>query len=183
VAILIYITAASAVVDGRFDPPVDAPAGRLATLAAGSVLALLLVGSYVSGRGAGAAFPDWPLMNGKLIPDLGNQLYAIHFLHRALAVVVGAVVAAIAWQTLKRKGELPLQARFAHAAIGLFVLEVAIGAANVWTGLNAAFVTAHLLVGALIWGSLVSMAIVSHPILRTVPAHQGGRSQPAFEGG
>ena len=155
--------------------------------AALATLLLLLVGSYVSGRGAGLAFPDWPLMDGQVIPDLGDEIQGLHFLHRALAAIVGAIVFFTGLRLIRLKDRAPLVARFAHIAIGLFAVEVMIGAVNVWTELNSAAVSLHLLIGALIWGSLVAATITLHPALdrlgertrreRTnAPVLEGGRS-------
>src|SRR5918999_1086735 len=94
VAVLVHLTVKTHVLDGRLVPLADGRAASWARVAAASVFLLLLVGSYVSGRDAGYVFPDWPLMNGALVPDLSVDLYAIHFFHRALAVVVGLIVAA-----------------------------------------------------------------------------------------
>ena len=141
----------------------DVSASRRGAVAAGSVLVLLLVGSFVSGTESGLAFPDWPLMNGALIPELTVTEQAIHFLHRALAAIVGVIVAVVCFGVIRRKQELPAAARFAYIAVGLFAVEVLIGAANVWTQLNSAFVSAHLALGALIWTSLVAMSAAARP--------------------
>ena len=135
---------------------------KLATVGAGSVFLLLLVGSYVSGSHAGNAFPDWPLMNGKAIPDLSVEPYAIHFLHRALAAIVGVVVLVVTLRIVR--AGTPAMARAAQAAAGLFLLEVLIGAANVWTGQNAAFVTLHLAIGASIWACFFTIRSLASPV-------------------
>ena len=147
----------------KTDPSGDASVSRRGAVAAGSVLLLLLVGSFVSGTDSGLAFPDWPLMNGAVIPNLAVEEQAIHFLHRALAAIVGVIVFAVCFGVIRRKNEMPVAARFAHIAVGLFVVEVLIGAANVWTELNEGFVTAHLAIGALIWTSLVGMSAAARP--------------------
>ena len=166
-ALLVYIVTLSFAAEERLAEPVDGDTSRWMRRAAGAVFVLLLVGSYVSGyEGAGRAFPDWPLMNGRLIPDLSIEEKAIHFLHRGLAAVVGAIVLVTALRVIKRKTELPGAARFAHIALGLFALEVLIGAANVWTDLNPVFVSLHLFLGALIWTSLVGAAAVTAPGVR-----------------
>jgi heme A synthase len=140
----------------------DSSLSRAAKFAAASVFLLLLVGSYVSGTsGAGKAFSDWPLMNGKLIPSLTFEAQALHFLHRALAAIVGVIVGVVGFRAVKRQAEMPEAARLARIALGLFAVEILIGAANVWTGLNSAFVTAHLAIGAGIWGCLVGLALVT----------------------
>jgi heme A synthase len=111
-------------------------------------------------------------MNGHLIPDLSLPLAALHFLHRALALVVAIIVGVAGVRVIRRRDEFPLQAKLMHAAMGLFGTEIAIGALNVWTKLNAAAVTAHLLTGALIWSSLVAVAVASHPALQRVAGEE-----------
>jgi cytochrome c oxidase assembly protein subunit 15 len=180
--LLVYITLAAFAVSGR-SAPSNMSISNQAGFAASCVLLLLLIGSYVSGRGAGNVFNDWPLMNGRLVPDLSFQLAALHFLHRLLALIVGIVVAVVAVRVIRRKQELPLQTELMHSAMGLFALEILIGALNVWTNLNAAAVTAHLLVGALIWACLVGTAVASHPALaRVAGAASVLSARPVLEG-
>jgi heme A synthase len=186
-AVLIYLTISTSVADGGLTPSTDASIARTGRTAALGVLVLLLVGSYVTGRSAGYIFEDWPLMGGKLIPDLSFEPAAIHFLHRALAVVVGVFVFAFGVRVSRRKDEFPKQARFAHAAMGLFGVQVVLGALNVWNPppgvTNELFVTAHLLTAALIWGCLVAVAVLSHPSLETTPRTHTVRATAAYEGG
>lgn len=187
VAVLIYLTVNASVVEGSFTPTTDAGVARRARMAALGVLVLVLVGSYVTGRGAGYVFTDWPLMGGRLVPDLSFEPAAIHFLHRALAAITGVVVFAVGIAIARRRNELPVQAKFAHAAMGLFGLQVLIGAANVWNpppGIaNEMLVTAHLLVAALIWGCLIAITAVSLPSLATHRSHARLRTRAAYEGG
>jgi cytochrome c oxidase assembly protein subunit 15 len=147
----------------------DRPAiKRSSTIAAGSVFLLLLVGSYVSGSHAGFVFSDWPLMNGKLIPDLSIEPQAIHFLHRALAGVVGVIVFAAMIGVMRNDDAGSTTVHLAQTAAGLFVVEVLIGAANVWTHLNAAFVTLHLAIGASIWACLIGITFLARPVPEAV---------------
>jgi cytochrome c oxidase assembly protein subunit 15 len=187
VAVLVNVTANAWATESSEVSGSDRDTARRARVAAGAVLLLLLVGSYVSGRDAGYVFPDWPLMDGRLVPDLSFQPAAIHFLHRALAAVVGIVVAIVSLAVSRRKNELPLAAKFAHSALGLFVIQVFLGAGNVWVPppnrLNEVFVSLHLLIGALIWTSLVALSAVSSPALRTAEAGSGVTVRPAYEAG
>jgi cytochrome c oxidase assembly protein subunit 15 len=144
----------------------DASDTRLAghaRVAGGAVLVLLLVGSYVSGRDAGYVFADWPLMDGRLIPTLAVELEVLHWLHRALAVVTGVILAITLAPAIRHKNEIPRAARFATVALVAFLAEVGVGAANVLTQGNSGFVTLHLALGALIWGNVVSLALVTRP--------------------
>lgn len=163
-AILIYLVLATGASEGTSAGTYrDRSYMRQTAGAALTTFLLLLVGSYVSGRGAGLAYPDWPLMDGKVVPDLSEELGAIHFLHRAMAAVVGGIVLLTGLRLVKLKDRAPDAARLAHIAMGLFAIEIVIGAFNVWTDLNSLVVTAHLTVGALIWGSLVGAAVSLHP--------------------
>lgn len=179
VAILVYLAAKVTVLDGSLQVSDTASLNRRAQVAAGGVFLLLLVGSYTTGYpGAGRAFSDWPLMDGRLIPDLSIMEKAVHFAHRSVALVVGVYLFVVLLGVIRRRAEAPLGARFAHIALGLFAVEVLIGAANVWTRNNAAVVTAHLIVGALIWTALVALAVVTHPGLERASARplQGRRA-------
>jgi cytochrome c oxidase assembly protein subunit 15 len=183
VALLVYLNVTLAEREGTSWMR-DAVVSRWAKFAAACVFLLLLVGSYVSGtEGAGKVFSDWPLMNGKVVPDLAVEAQALHFFHRALAAFVGVIVFVVGLRVVKRKAEMPEAARLAHVAMGLFAVEVLIGAANVWTGLNSGFVTAHLAIGAAIWGSLVGMALVTRDARETVPVRSREMASAALDQG
>jgi cytochrome c oxidase assembly protein subunit 15 len=134
---------------------------RLAWLTAAGLFALLGVGAYVRGEGAGLAFGDWPLMGGRLIPRLSHLAAALHFAHRALALgvfVLALVFASAAWRA---RSQRPAVARLALATVGLFAAQILVGAANVWSRLAPAAVTAHVAVAGLLWGTVVAAAEVS----------------------
>lgn len=171
-ALLVYVTAAASSGDRRSSPPTDVALTRSARTAAAAVFGLMLVGSYVTGRDAGSVFPDWPLMDGRVVPAFGSaggelaELWAIHFAHRALAAGVGLYVVAVVVRFVRRRREFPTAARLACAAAALFAVEVAIGALNVWTRLNEVVVFSHLVVGAAIWTGFVATALATDPKLR-----------------
>ncbi len=168
-ALLIYIAVLAGPSSSAFHThPVDAQLSKTMRRAALAVLALMAVGSYMSGvEGSGRVFNDWPLMDGALIPDLGIELMAVHFFHRAAALVVGLALVVAAMGVLRRKSEFPIASKLVHAAIGLFAVEVLIGAANVWFDLNPVVVTLHLLVSACIWAALFAASLMLSPSLRT----------------
>jgi cytochrome c oxidase assembly protein subunit 15 len=188
-ALLVYAGAAASAGDGERDGPADDSLARSARAAAGAVFALMLVGSYVTGRDAGSVFPDWPLMNGRLVPDFAraggelSELWAIHFAHRALAGVVGLYVVVVALRFIRRRVEYPTGARLAYAAAALFATEVFIGALNVWTKLNELVVFSHLVVGAMIWTTFVAMALLTDTKLRKAEVEAAvGATRVAIQG-
>jgi heme a synthase len=178
-ALLIYIIGTVGADQGRFRVEADAALSRQAVVVALSVLALLMVGSYVS------SWPDrppaWPLIDGRLIPDLSNSVFLVHFIHRVLAVAVAVLLFVFCLRVIRQKESHPLGARFANAALGLFVIEILVGAANVWTDLNSVIVTTHLLLGGLIWSSLIAVAVVTGPALESAEERRTLRTSPALE--
>jgi heme a synthase len=179
-ALVIYVAAASLAADGKLRVRGDVQVSRRAMGAAGAVLVLLLAGSYVTGRDAGYVFGDWPLMNGRLIPDLSIEANAIHFIHRALAAITGVGLLVFGRGVLRRKAELPLQARLIYVVFGCFALEVLVGAANVWSRLDPSFITLHLALGTIVWASVAGIAIVSRPGFMEA-AGVARRALPALE--
>jgi heme A synthase len=120
---------------------------------------LIGLGAYVRGQGAGLAFLDWPLMNGRLLPDFGVEIQVVHFLHRAFAVVVAALLVALLVRVLRDRPWPHPAAVVAVIGAGLFVVQVLVGAAQVWTRLAEAPVIAHVALAGLVWGSLVAVAL------------------------
>src|SRR5207244_8587104 len=67
--------------------------------------ALVISGAYVSQEGAGLAYPDWPLFNGKLV-SAGGRLADLHYAHRLLAAGLGVLMLALAAVTWRRERRL-----------------------------------------------------------------------------
>jgi len=133
----------------------------VAAFGAGSVFALLLFGSHVTATSQWYVFPDWPLMNGTLLPVLTDANSA-HVLHRWVAIVVGLIVAAVfiaAWRTRPRTRPI---VRLATIAAILFPIQAIVGGLQILTGLSGWSQTLHLALGAVIWSLLVGLVAVSY---------------------
>jgi protoheme IX farnesyltransferase len=150
----------------RFDPrraspvpaePTDPALARLALATAASVGALLVVGAYVRAEGAGLAFRDWPLMDGRLVPTLGGAA-TLMFVHRVLAALVLVLVLWLAIRTRTSPARPRDLVVLTTLALALFGAQVLVGAANVWSDLSAAAVTAHVALSGTIWSVLVAVA-------------------------
>jgi cytochrome c oxidase assembly protein subunit 15 len=136
---------------------------RPALITGAILLVQLLLGAWVAGLNAGYVANDWPLMQGKLVPDgidwsqgalhaLTNDPYLIHFLHRWWAWVV---VAALVVFARKDKPADPRAAKWIHRAFGTQIL---LGIATVMSGMNIVLAACHQAVGALVvvavtWGA------------------------------
>lgn len=157
VGVVAYVAVAGYAPGRRSGGSVDGLAW-LARASAAATFVLLIVGAYVRGEGAGRAFTDWPLMDGRLLPPLRSLEAALHFGHRLLALAVGVLVVALAARSLRVRAVRRPVAVLASVAAGLFLAQVAVGATAVWTGLAPAAIVAHVTLAALTWGALVSTA-------------------------
>jgi heme o synthase len=148
----------------------------LAVVAALAVFAQMLLGSWVTGHGAGLAFADFPLMNGQLLPVMTVPEQAIQAAHRGLALVVAVLVAALARATWRATAD-PLPRRLAAGAGVLVAVQIALGAASVWSRLSAVFVVPHLAVGAAMFALVVWLTLA----LRRRPARLRARTPGGAE--
>jgi heme o synthase len=134
---------------------------RLAAVTAAATYALLLVGTYVRAEGAGLAFRDWPLMSGRLVPDLSQPGAGPMFAHRLLAIVVTSLVAWCVVRARTMRPRSPLLVRTSTAALLLLVLQIVVGGLNVVTELATWARAAHVAVSAMIWATVVALAVVA----------------------
>jgi cytochrome c oxidase assembly protein subunit 15 len=141
------------------------PAGmnRLAFVALAILFLQLLLGAWVAGLNAGLASDTWPLMQGRLFPEIGwrsgfwwtltHDPFLLHWLHRWWAwVAVGALV--VMARALKKAGDRR-SSIYIHSAFGT---QIILGIATVLTGVELWLAVAHQLVGALLvaataWGA------------------------------
>lgn len=136
------------------DPAAQPARLRSGALVVGAVLFVqLLLGAWVAGLNAGLAANDWPLMNGRLVPEidwsrgvlwtLTNDPFLIHFVHRWWAWVA---VAALVWLARAVRRTDRFASIAVHTAFGTMVL---LGIATVMSGVSLWVAAAHQLVGAL----------------------------------
>jgi cytochrome c oxidase assembly protein subunit 15 len=131
----------------------------LASATAGIVLIQIVLGAAVRHTGAGLAIPDFPLAYGQLVPPLDSGPVALHFAHRVGAI---AVTAAIVLTGLRIFRLQPVEWYVAWPMIAMLALVCAQVALGGWTVLSfkaAGVATAHLGVGALLWGVAVVLAM------------------------
>ena len=162
-----------------------APLTAGAALVAGVLFIQLLLGAWVAGLNAGHAAYDWPLMNGRLIPQVdwsGGVLWTIthdpfllQFLHRWWAWVA---VAALVWLARRVRKADRFASLAVHAAFGVMVL---LGIATVMSEVSLWIAAAHQLVGALTVAAMVR-AMHSDGVMRQNVMGQNARSFRAAAG-
>ena len=153
---------------------------RLVALTAVTTLVLIMLGAYVRLSDAGLGCPDWPGCYGNLTPHhSASEIRGAEAIqpggpvtmakawkemaHRYLAMVVGALIAAImfaAWRN-RRLWAQPIILPSVIAAAVIF--QAALGAWTVTLLLKPAIVTSHLLGGITILALLMSL-LVRQPV-------------------
>jgi cytochrome c oxidase assembly protein subunit 15 len=176
---------------GNLTPVAPRALRALAVAASTAVLATIVAGGYMSAselHGTGSQEVDVHTACGQQFPGCGGEFMPfgrsreldIHLTHRAFMYLATALVLALfaaALRERRRKGVPPeagrALARAAGASVGLLLLQVLLGAINVWAGEHAWLVVLHLAGGTLLWSSLVYVALlvngVREPAATRVP--------------
>lgn len=131
----------------------------------GLVYLMILSGGFVAGTNAGLSFPTWPLMGDSFIPpalyrdglvSAFEQVTTIHFNHRMLAYITGAVVIIAAVRCLLKSTDRRL--RFASGLMLIAVsLQILLGVSTVLSHVDVTIAAGHqsgavvLLTAVLFW--------------------------------
>jgi len=166
-ALLVFVWIRTTVGEQRPAPPGGQRFTLLAAFTALTLFALLLFGAHVRATGSSLVFLDWPLFGGALIPDLGDAAAAAQFTHRAVALLVLGLVLLTAFAAYRLRGERPAAFRLSVAAVALYLVQIVVGGAQIWTLLSPWPVVAHVALGAAIWGLLVALTVGSYYAART----------------
>jgi heme A synthase len=143
--------------------------------AALSVYILIVVGGVVTATGSGLACPDWPLCNGKIVPELSGPVL-IEYAHRLwalLAFILVTATAALAWKRDK-------SSRLAVLALATFVgilAQVFLGMVTVQGLSHPYLVTAHLALATLVFGLSAVTAVLALTSSATSRAGAADRSR------
>jgi cytochrome c oxidase assembly protein subunit 15 len=127
---------------------------RVSTLTA---FLTILLGGLVANFNAASACTGFPLCNDALLPA-GSWPARLQAVHRLAAFSLVALLLATCWKSRLRNGHRKppaLLARLAAAALGLGLLQTGIAAAMVLGSLRPEWRAAHMVVGTLIWATLV----------------------------
>ncbi len=170
------------------------------------LLVQLVIGAAMRHTASGLAIPDFPSALGGIVPPLepgaieaaydtliGDEdlplggypapwQVAIHFAHRLWAI---AVLVVGFWLVTRAAGQIAVVRRPAMVIALLLVVQLALGAAIVWTGRMSNVATAHQAMGAmtLATAALLTMRLylLSHHVSGSPPAV--GRNYPMALGG
>jgi cytochrome c oxidase assembly protein subunit 15 len=148
---------------------------RLSTATTALVYCQILVGATMRHTGAGLAIPDFPLMFGHLWPTHWDAKIAVHFAHRAGALLVLVAVAATsgtAWQRYRTSVNHEIL-RPAMLLAALVVVQVTLGALTVLSRRDVWINSVHVVCGALV---LTTSLVLTLRTWRVKFATQSGSS-------
>jgi heme A synthase len=162
----------TAVVDGgpRMRP--------LAIAASVAVLCTIVAGGYMAGTqnygradyqlGDGAHHAcgkEFPTCNGEFMPFGKAELVDIHLTHRAFMYIAALLVTTLVVVAIRR-GVLT---RYAWALAGLLVVQILVGALNVWLDEYELLILLHLALGTLLWATTLGMTLQLAPARERAP--------------
>lgn len=193
---------------GAGNPTVDGPGATrairtLSICASVAVLATIVAGGYMSANAlhgtpheARAIDPhtacgtDFPSCGGEFMPFGRSRAIDIHLTHRAFMYLASALVVALLLTVLRQRRRLTPEAarrltRAAGATFAILLVQVLLGALNVWVGEHPWLVVVHLTVGALLWVSLVffSLLVLGAPQPAEASSRRKATVQTAPAGG
>jgi heme a synthase len=130
---------------------------RFAIATSCATIVLLMAGALVTNNNAGDSVPDWPLAYGRLVPPLVGGI-RFEYAHRVIASVVAVLTLALAiW--IRRTSSSRLARRFGWAALGLIVVQAALGGMRVLLGHPALIATAHATLAQLFFVAVVALSL------------------------
>ena len=146
--------------EGAAAQPLSRARGVYGTLVVfACVLTFLVItwGGMVRATGAGLACPDWPMCNGKVLPD-ADRLVLIEWGHRLVAAILGFVIfftTAGAWRWFRRDRSVLIPATLASVFV---IVQIILGAITVTADLSPQVVSAHLGTSMLVFAMLLVTA-------------------------
>jgi cytochrome c oxidase assembly protein subunit 15 len=164
------------------EPAIDDSRLRRLSLATVAVLYVqILLGATMRHTGSGLAIPDFPLAFGRWLPPEWSTAIAIHFAHRAGAVVATIVAAWLILHVRRHHGHQRLLRRPANTLALLLVAQVTLGAYVVWTRRDMYINSAHVMVGALVLATSLVLALRAHRVCFARPSRiePRGAGKPA----
>jgi heme A synthase len=161
------------------------PGTRLFVVATSvAVLATIVAGGYMSANqlhGTDEPTPavhtacgeDFPGCSGEFMPFGRSRELDIHLTHRAFMYLASVLVLALFIVAVRRRRSMGGSGdgglvRATGITAAVLIVQVLLGALNVWLGEHAGLVVVHLAVATLLWASLVYVAMLSLPAVAAV---------------
>lgn len=138
---------------------------RLTSLTVAVIFLQILIGAVMRHEEAGLAILDFPLAQGKLVPDFTTFGIAVHYAHRVGAVITTIFVMWTAFVALRQFAGRKEFTRPAILAIIMVLVQFTLGALTVLHLKAPTMTTLHVSGGAAILGIMMFMAIRARHLL------------------
>ena len=137
-----------------------AAASGLTAIAAGATYILALSGALIVETKSSAGCDGWPLCGGGFqLP--ASQMDVIDMVHRTVAGVVVILIGVVMGMVLRRyRGDVAIR-RWAIVVNAVLLLQIAAGAFVVVLRLPAGIQALHIALASLLWGTVVTVAVLS----------------------
>jgi cytochrome c oxidase assembly protein subunit 15 len=182
-SLLLYVWRASKPeVIGAPAPETGAGFRRLAIGVQVLLLCTIVAGGYMAGTqkygrpdyriGDGAHHAcgrEFPTCNGDLMPFGDARLVDIHLTHRAFMYLATVAILALVVLTLRRRPS-PGTVSAARMLGALLLVQLLVGALNVWLEEYEVLILAHLTLGALLWATSTMLTLQLYRVRALVPA-------------
>jgi cytochrome c oxidase assembly protein subunit 15 len=138
----------------------------------------ILLGALVAGIDAGAAYTDWPLMNGQILPPdpfkfdpLWTNFFEnpalVQFVHRCVGYLVG-LYAIMAWLKARKSANRSTRSAFNAAALGV-ALQIALGIYTLMLGADWHVAILHQLVAVALWVLILrARFMAAYPVTQSI---------------
>jgi cytochrome c oxidase assembly protein subunit 15 len=133
----------------------------IATATTALIYVQILLGATMRHTEAGLAIPDFPLMFGHLLPTHWDPKIAVHFAHRVGALVVVVSVITTWIQVQRHRAEHRDLTRLAAFLVAMVAVQFSLGAATVLSGLNVGINSLHVVCGALVLATSLTVTLKS----------------------
>jgi heme a synthase len=142
--------------------PDDRSLQRIAILTTALVYVQIALGATMRHNEAGLAIPDFPLMFGGYWPSHWDAKIAIHFAHRAGAVVVSVIILATTFHVFAHHRKRPELVRPAMLLIALLCVQVTLGALVIWSAKYYVINSMHVATGASVLATSLVLTLRAH---------------------
>ena len=119
----------------------------------------IIIGATMRHIGAGLAIPDFPLAFGRVVPPEWSVAIAVHFLHRAGALVTALVTLATLGHLLAHHPARRGLIGTAWLLVVLVLTQIGLGGWTVLSGPSPGVNTAHVATGALVLGTALVLGL------------------------
>lgn len=130
-----------------------------AVAVAGATFALIFAGGLVTSTGSGLAVPDWPLSFGQVFPRMEGGVLFEHG-HRLVAATVGLLTVGLTIWLARREPRAWVR-RLGFAALGVVLLQGALGGLTVLLGLPDPVSVAHAGLAEMFFCLTATLALVT----------------------